>query len=356
MKKLLYFALMALLAMPIMFSCKEKNNPNEPTKEENPWTDEEPGTEDWLEDLITGEEEDEIMTYSEEDLQGTWRFGATAITDKKGNILSWGDNYQVGGDIDRGGSVGYMQLFVSEHKSTYSSYRKENGVPIIRTTEGTWELNKHKITFVNKSMSGNPYVDETNMTIELLEKERLVLKTEYFNTYENKSGVYYEIYERVPGLPDISNVKMPQEIFVSSTWKVTSDTTCINAWSDNPDGTFKKNDCLDKKLGTFKDCTFKFNSDSTLTLTDAAGKVSTYKWTWMETSITDPLIISFVVSEINDKWPAPNMTEFNSYYELAGYGYEKTLLRLFAWTREGVEVPAGYEHATRNLEINLEPK
>ena len=69
----------------------------------------------------------------------------------------------------------------------------------------------------------------------------------------------------------------------------------------------------------------------------------------------DPLIISFVVSEISDKWPLPKMTEFTSFYELKEYGFDKSLLRLFAWTW-AEQVPTGYEKATKDLEINLEPK
>lgn len=355
MRKVFYFALVALLAMPIMFSCKEKNNPNEPTKEENPWTDEEPGTEDWLEDLITGEDEDEITSYDESNIRGTWRMAAYATKDKKGNILLWDDCYSGHGDIDRGGELRYMQLFEHEHQSAYSRYRKENGVPVIRTDEGTWELDKNKLTLNNKMLSGISYVDETNMTIDLLEEDRLVLKTDFANNGEGKSGVYYEIYERVNALPDISNVKTPQDIFVSTTWKVTSDTTYINAWVNGKDGQDEKRDRLDKKLGTFKDCTFQFGKDSILTITDANGKASTYKWTWMETSKMDPLIISFVVSEIKDQWPLPKMTEFTSFYELKEYGSEKSLLRLFAWTW-AEQVPTGYEKATKDLEINLEPK
>jgi len=290
MKKYSKLAVLAALLMAVMSGCKWHIMPS------NPWTNEEPGTEKWFDELTSGEEEDAIYDYKVSDLVGCWQLVATTDKNPDGEIVRFQD-WLYTGELDHGGQEYYLQLF-EDMKSAYTFHLMQDGYPILRGREGHWELISNKVTFFGKSQNSAamPTTDgDERYTIELVEKNRVVFSMPSTDNNGN-ACTYYEIYQRVDGLPDLSDVKLPQELFVESEWKVVADTFYTAVWNE-PSDPFTKMDIQPNK---FAGCTFKFNTDKTFTVKDKAGAVKTYKWLPND----NPTYIAFIVEEASDPWPS----------------------------------------------------
>ena len=345
MKKVFQIAMLAALVLPLMVSCKGKNVPDDPSRD-NKWTDAEPGSEEWFEDLITGEESDEIKTFSEADFVGYWRKVASAKTDKQGEILRWSDDILYS-EIDRGHVQSYMEL-KRDMTSIYYQYLMNSGYPVLGEQKGTWSLDGNNIALINHYSNGDPYIDDEHLFVELVEKERIVLSVQYRDG-EGKSCMYYVIYQRETGLPDVSQVQLPVDRLVGSPWKVVADTLYITAWNRGPGGTIEKQADVDKEANMFAKCVFTFKRDSTFTVKDAGGATKTYKWSVPEDT-WDPTYISFTVKEISDKWPSP--VKFYTIWLPAN----ETSMKLFGGTGERMETPpAGWDEGEERQEIYLDP-
>ena len=346
MKKYLYIGLMALLAMPLMMSCKDKNPADNPN--ENKWSDEEPGSTEWFEDLITGEDTAKIVNYSDADMVGIWRCVAFIETDKEGNILRSQD-YILTSEIERGGMQFYMALW-ENHESVYYRHLMMNGYPVLEESEGTWQLQKSSVRFKDKMIPNTaPYNDPEHFKIDFLERERLVLSQECIND-KNEHCVYYEVWQREQELPKI-DTKLPIDRMLETSWKVIADTLAIDAWNSDPKtGTTTDQKIFVKETGVFAGCSFRFKKDSTFSVTDKAGKSKTYKWRLAEYS--EPTYVSFTVIELGDKWPSPI-----TYYTV-WLPSNETTMKLMGSAGERLpeaEVPKGFEDAALFQDIFLDP-
>ena len=220
MKKI--FTEMALVAMTVgmLFSgCKIYNPPD------NPWTNHKEGSKQWFEDLTTGEEKDAIKEYGAKDFTGYWQLVATTETSPEGDINRYQD-WLKNSEISRGGAQYFLQLF-EDMSSAYSMYMGlYDGTPGLRTTDGTWVLDGNKILFRQKaynSANGTNYwmgkADE-NYIVDLVEKDRLVFR--HPGKREGKDVIYYEVYQRVEGLPEVT-VRSAYEKLTANPWKVVND-------------------------------------------------------------------------------------------------------------------------------------
>lgn len=220
MKKI--FTEMALVAMTVgmLFSgCKTYNPPD------NPWTNHKEGSKQWFEDLTTGEEKDAIKEYDAKDFTGSWQLVATTETSPEGEINRYKD-WLKNSEISRGYTQYFLQLF-EDMSSAYSMYMGlYDGTPALRTSYGSWVLDGNKIVFHEKvynSANGTYYwlgeADE-NYIVDLVEKDRLVFR--HPGKREEKDVIYYEVYQRVAGLPEVT-VKTALEKLTANPWKVVND-------------------------------------------------------------------------------------------------------------------------------------
>lgn len=132
---------------------------------------------------------------------------ATTETSPEGDINRYKD-WLKNSEISRGYTQYFLQLF-EDMSSAYSMYMGlYDGTPALRTSYGSWSLNKDKIVFHEKaynSANGSNYwmgeADE-NYIVDLVEKDRLVFK--HPCKREGKDVIYYEVYQRVEGLPEVT--------------------------------------------------------------------------------------------------------------------------------------------------------
>ena len=270
MKKLITFAL-CFLALAVT-SCGGGYNPPE-----NPWTDEQPGSEKWLEELTTGEDSVQIKDYQTSDLVGIWQLVAYAYKDNNGNIVTYSDLLgSYAGLLDRNGSEFYVCLG-EDMKSSYSVYSLVDGLRVLNTMEGTWSLSGDQIILHEKEYTS---FNHNMFTIDLLEKNRVVLKHFGYEAGYQKDLYYYEIYQRVDRLPE-SEVKSAGEILVANPWKVVADTTLVLG------RTFPQEEDKPAEIDTLKieantvlaNYVLSFGKNGQLSIQDASGvEVASYKY------------------------------------------------------------------------------
>ena len=270
MKKLLTFAL-CLLALAVT-SCRGGYNPPE-----NPWTDEKPGSEAWFEELTTGEDSAQIKNYHVADLVGKWQLVAYVYKDKDGKIVTYSDLLGTyAGLLDRNGQEYYVCL-EENMKSSYSVYSLVDGLRVLNTSEGTWSLSGDLIVLREKEYTS---FGHDRFTVDLLEKNRVVLKHFGYEAGHQKDLYYYEIYQRVDRLPE-SEVKSAGELLVANPWKVVADTTLVLG------RTFPKEESQPAKIDTLKieantvlaNYVLSFGKNGQLSIQDASGaEVASYKY------------------------------------------------------------------------------
>ena len=219
MKKLFTeIAFVAVTACVLFSGCRIYNPPD------NPWTNHAEGTKGWFDDLTTGDEKDAIREYDVKNFIGIWQLAATTETSMEGEINKYRD-WIVNSELSRGYTQRFIQLY-EDMSCTYSFYRGVNdGTPGLRTTNGTWLLSGGKILFRGKALNsayGDTYWSGENedYIVELVEQNRLVFK--HPSQREGKDVIYYEVYQRVASLPEVT-VKSAYEKLTGNPWKVVND-------------------------------------------------------------------------------------------------------------------------------------
>ena len=270
-KSILLGASAIVLSMAFTNGCKPYNQPD------NPWTKANPGTEKWFNDLTSGDESNRIPDIDIADLVGNWQLVATAEKDGNGGIVAYQDRI-VYGDIERGGSQ-YFIVLNSDRTSSYSFYSLMDGLRVLNTVHGTWNLlNGKDIVFYgkqNQTANHSLWIGENvkeQYSIDLLEKNRVVLShigTDY--GHGSIEVTYYEIYQRVNELPE-SEIKSAGDLLLASPWKVVSDSAIlIGKTFSGGEGDPAIFDTLKVDVNWMAGHVLTFDKGGTLTITDAAG-------------------------------------------------------------------------------------
>ena len=209
MKKVLYFAALAVLVLPlVMMSCKDRNNPDD--KEGNP--EDNAGTEEWFDKWTEGDEDDAVK-IDPKNLKGIWRW--MVLSDIVEGEETPINGYDYTDDEDR-------QYYLDMGEKKYKQYEIELGA-LIRN-EGEWELIKDTINFNPSSSNGLWSYLMGDYKITLLEENRMVLCRKTDNTSDNlkdKTVYQYRVFTRIDKLPEMP-VSVPDRL-VANPWRVVSD-------------------------------------------------------------------------------------------------------------------------------------
>ena len=278
MKKI--FAKFAFVAMTVsaLFSGCNKFGYNPP---DNPWTNHEEGSKEWFEDMTTGDEKDAIKDYDVKDFIGCWQLIATAETSTDVEINSFKD-WIVHSDVSRNYIQRFMQLF-EDMTSAYSKYAGlYDGTPGLRTTDGTWVLDGNKILFRQKALNsayGSTYWTGENedYIVDLVEKDRLVFR--HPGKREGKDVIYYEVYQRAEGLPEVT-VRSAFEKLTANPWKVVNDSILYYGYIEpEVEGGETKVELAHAEVNTlFAGKVFRFGEDGKLRITDKEGAEAEYAY------------------------------------------------------------------------------
>ena len=255
MKKVLNFALVALLALPLMMSCKPKNDPDNPDNPEN-----HAGTEEWFEKWTEGNAEDKVP-IKEENLHGIWAMAARATIHK--------DSVAPLGGIDYS-NVTDMGYFVEIRKDeTCTLYQfEENGLV---KDECKWSLDTKSgeiLFYDNMTWSTTWALLDGTYAVELLEEKRLVLSQPRWDNPKEKE---YLIYLRIDKLPELP--KTNTEILVGNSWKVVSDSVYTFKYVDGKEGFIVEEVVEVKTVNQFKDVVLTFKANGGLYAEDANGNL-----------------------------------------------------------------------------------
>lgn len=267
--------LLALLALPLMFSCKPKNGPDDPNNPEN-----QPGTEEWFEKWTEESNPEYAVTVQESNLTGLWQLKMVSWVKNGDSILSWSVDFEFNAEERSTSAVQdmYLQL-MSDHKMLFHIYSDHSNEGIGKTTyekrEGTWSLSGKTLT-IEGEMHGYRIDNEKNIfTVKVLENERLVITTPFMDMEEE--GLTYEAFARVAELPAVPVDKTVPEVMLSSKWKVVCDSiTRVDSKheseQDKGDGKYDYT-TIQKNKYTGYTFEFKAGADTTLVVSDVAGKV-----------------------------------------------------------------------------------
>lgn len=282
MKKVLYFALVAVMALPLMFACKEKNGPEEKVVYDPEKPEEGIGTTSWLYYWIGGEAKDTVPVIMQ-NLTGVWqlRAQATPIMDPNNpdSVLSSGAEYDLSFKEEE-----YFYYYELKEDFTDTLLVMQNshsgvtaGVSKLEKFPGKWKLAGKQLTInrerAPQSMSETATAEE--FTIYLLEKDRMVWK------YKENS---FAVFVRADKPKEPKNRQLT-EVLTSKKWAISYDYQKVLGYVPNPDpndpsgGTY---DTLSTKEDMWKGYELEFkieDGDSTLIVYDASkAKVEDYAW------------------------------------------------------------------------------
>ncbi len=262
MKKFLYFAMMAMLAMPLIMSCEKKDY--DPRNPEDPFNPEDPnshvGSEEWFDNWTKGDKEDAI-TMNVENLIGKWDLIIFAL--KANDSVAPIDSrvYQEDDFYDHE----YLEL---RKNKEFVTHRLNQGQQ--QLIEGTWEVENNKIIFSSVAIqfsNGQP------LKITVLEEDRLVLKCQYSHDDE----VYcYFVFKRIENFPELPKPNI--EIITANGWKITSDTTTCYERKGHIDSLdvftpYEDAKVAELKINQYKGSTMMFYPDGTFIFKNAEGKL-----------------------------------------------------------------------------------
>jgi len=284
MKKALYFALVALLALPLMFSCKQKNEPEE---QETVYDPEKPdkgiGTNSWLDYWTEGEKEDAVP-IDIKNLTGVWQLRAqgTRVMDQNhpDSVLSTVYEYDISMHDEE--FFYYYEIKADLTDTLFVMrnflYGTSAGVSTLEKIPGKWQVTGKKLT-INRQRLPQGSMDETatakEFTIYLLEKDRMVWQ------YETNT---YAVFVRADK-PKEPKTRKLTEVLTSKKWNISKDyqmTTGFKPSKDPTDASGGTNDTLYVNKNMWKDyqLEFKINGgDSILYVYNSLGtKVEEYAW------------------------------------------------------------------------------
>ena len=351
MKKVLYFALVALLALPLMFSCKPKNDPEDEEVVYNPEKpDEGIGSKSWFDYWTEGEEEDAVE-IDIKNLTGVWQLRAEGVKyedpDNPNLDLNPGFLYDLAWQEEE-----YFYYYEIKEDFTDTLFVMKNsmygvtaGISILEKYPGTWQVIGKKLTINRQRFPGimddREEARKVEFSIYLLEKDRMVW------LYDNNCYVAFVRAEK----PKEPKTRKLTEVLTEKKWKISNDYQLIVGCVPNPDpkdpsgGTY---DTLSVNKNMWKDYQLEFkinDTDSILTVYDYSGtKVEEYAWSAYGDNVTG-LTFQFKVQEGNKLF-----SEYLNMEWLDFKDYNKTCL----WSWEPVEKRSGYDSCDMQRYFEIE--
>ena len=341
MKKSFYFALVALLALPLMFSCKSKNDPEEEQVVYDPENPEEGiGTPSWFDYWTEGEDSAKVE-IDIKNLTGVWQLRAEGTKNQDPNnpdlVLNPGFIYDLATREEQ-----YFYYYEIKENFTDTLFAMKNslygvtaGVTTLEKYPGTWQVVGQKLT-INRQVFPQGYdmreeAAKREFSIYLLEKDRMVWRYD-----ENQ----YAVFVRAEKPKEPKNRKLT-EVLTEKKWKIANDYQLIVGYVPNPDpndpsgGSY---DTLSINKNMWKDYQLEFKvngTDSILIVYDYSGnKVEEYGWSVYRGDNYTELSFHFKVPEGNKLF-----SEYLNMEWLDFKDYNKTHL----WSWEPVEKRSGYE-------------
>ena len=283
MKKVLYFALVALLALPLMFSCKPKDEPEAQKYDpENP--EEGIGSNEWFDYWTEGEDSAKVE-IDIKNLTGFWQLRAEGSKSQDPNdpdlILKPGFIYDLAVREEQ-----YFYYYELKEDMTDTLFMMTNrlwgeaaGVATLDKYPGTWQVIGQKLT-INRQVFPNgfdvtPAAAKSEFSIYLLEKDRMVWR------YNDNC---YAVFVRAEKPKEPKNRSLT-EVLTSKKWNIAYDhqlTTGFKASNDPHDASGGTTDTLETKKNMWHNYKLEFKAeggDSTLIVYDAAGnKFEEFSW------------------------------------------------------------------------------
>lgn len=216
MKKVIRYALMALIVLPLATSCKHQNQPDDPGTDQ-PGT-EQPQTVDEQVAEWTTPLDSLAVPVTVQNLTGFWRAEYISTHIKKDNQLTflWTSN------PDQDSLFYELKANMSFQENVYSSAQAASGdckkLPIVTELGGKWSLNTNNGEFV---LTYDDYLTPQKYTVYIIEAGRLVIAEYYFDELEGKDMVRYRGFKRVQGMP--AKPENPIDAMLRAQWRVMSD-------------------------------------------------------------------------------------------------------------------------------------
>lgn len=302
MKKFLYFALMAMLAMPLMVSCEKEYDPRDPKSK---FDSEDPrshsGSQEWFDNWTKGNKEDALVITAE-NLIGNWDL--IIFTMKANDSL-----VPINAYVYEEGSSDHEYMELQQSKE-YVMHRMDNGTQIV--TKGKWEVQNNKLIFSNdRGEVAIPRSNGEELKIIVLEEDRLVLKCAYNQMGDNNDDELYcyFVYKRIGSIPELP--KPTVEHLIASSWKVLSDTITYyevhghynseHVFIEDTDANGHTQEKItEQKINTYKDAVIRFYEDGAFRIKDASGKtLGEAQWELQQDLGNGWILLSF--HEIDDE-------------------------------------------------------
>lgn len=204
MKKMLYLACCAMVAMPIVFdSCEGMNNPNKPDEQDSIPAIDIPGTPEWYYDQITTHDSVRV-DLNEQNLCGIWE--EYAVMHQVLNID--GDSIRPEKperDIIRDSTI-VSREFLQFNANKSFAWCGKGDDEIWSIFSGVWQLNEETMSF-RSSLPRPIYTGLTDYDwkVTVLETDRMVLTQP--DTFFYDTGFYVTLwqhmYKRIPQLPEV---------------------------------------------------------------------------------------------------------------------------------------------------------
>ena len=327
MRKTLYFALVALLALPLMFSCKPKNGPDDPTDPQHQDSIKTP--EEIIDDWTEGVDSLKV-SVSPDAFIGIWRFAFEADKLKDSTDFN-GTRWLQEGETETPWGYDFYYEFKKDFSCVSYYIREaqpgeEPKVYVVDTAHLTWSIKDGKSLWIDhgyERTEGEQYIDKFD--IEYVEENRFVVSEKWHYPEDPKMDrTVYSGFLRVNQLPELP--KNPSDRMTKQPWKVVSDT--LNIYDINPivlpDGSISSENILkEKKVNTMAvNGTITVKEDGVLVITNANGeKIGLYEWeeinkdalsVWMKlTSVKNELELDDYIS-FNPDLLKENLATFTS--------------------------------------------
>ena len=297
MKKVMRFALMALLIFPLMTGCKTKNPAEDPSDSSTPADppQEEPKTEEEIfEEWITPTDTTAPQSFSEQGLIGLWRLDYQAQIQKGQTEPFWAWHASVYSDDST-----FFEINGNKTITEYGYYAQstESGayIPMLNKVEGTWQFtapDKWTVAF-------KIYSEPDNYTILILEENRLVYYEEFPNAETGVPDLWYYGFTRAKTLPPAP--ERPVDRLTKYSWKVTSDTIDIYdvIRTEKADGIYYDEKFVERKVNQMPaNCVFTFDFvEHLLNITDQSGNIISQYKTFDEDLSLSPIYTGFIQLE-----------------------------------------------------------
>lgn len=353
MKKVLYFTLVALLALPLMFSCKQKYDPYEEKYDpENP--EEGIGTNSWFDYWTEGEDSAKVE-IDINNLTGVWQLRAEGSKSQDPNdpdlILKPGFIYDLAVREEQ-----YFYFYELKADFTDTLYMMTNrlwgeaaGVSTLDKYPGTWQVIGQKLTINRQAFPSGfdmrPEAEKREFSIYLLEKDRMVWR------YNDNN---YAVFVRAEKPKEPKNPKLT-DILTSKKWNIAYDhqlTTAFRPYTaaeDPHDGSGGISDTVETKKNLWHNYKLEFKAegaDSTLIVYDASGnKFEEFSWRVYGGDNITGLAFEFKGNDSNKL--------FSEYLNLIWTDF-KDYNKAYMWSWEDVTPPMNYEGSSMQRWFEIE--